>query len=377
MNSLYASNVSTRNTIGEGGAAKWNTVLPFGRSWHPQAPGEFIDVTADFCQRLIANWKDAGGQGVQVNYFHKGRSNVPAPIDDKIAGAWMEDFRVGSDGLEALFRYTTRGRKYVEEDEIRYFSIELDLNGVSLKTGERVGPCVRGGALLNDPHFTTLPRLAASSPAEPTKETHTMNRKQLIEKLGLAENATNAQILAALNALGVAPEAQPIEAASVTQEVLEATVAKAVEPLKGNVAKLQVELEATRAANLKLLEEKASAQLDAALVELEPHYVAANKAAVRELLGSPLGLEKAKAIVASWPKVRPAKGEVGHGKPGDIGLPLDGAPLTASDATQKLLALAAEVRKANPSLSEADAMTQVMTDPANKAVAEKAWARNA
>lgn len=372
MSTILCNTVSTRTHLGAEGEPKWNVILPFGKAWHPQAPNEELNVTAEFCERMIANWREAGGQGVQVNYFHKGRSNIPAPIDDKIAGAWMEDFRVGADGLEALMRYTPRARGYIANDELRYFSIELDLNGVSLRSGQRVGPCIRGGALLNDPHFTNLPRLAASFlPASPPKEPH-MNRKQLLAALGLSEDATQEQINAALSQFGLAASATP------DATTLQAAIASATDPLVASVKKLSAELEASRASEQKLtatvkelVEREATARIDAALVELAPHFLPANADSVRKTLVA-MGIDAGRALVASWPKVRPMKGEMGHDKPGDLGLPESGAPLDAAAAVAEVEKLVTAYQ-AEHKVSEVDARIAVLMDPKHKAVVAKGW----
>lgn len=320
MSTILCNTVSTRTHLGAKGEPKWNVILPFGKAWHPQAPNEEINVTAEFCERMIANWREAGGQGVQVNYFHKGRSNIPAPIDDKIAGAWMEDFRVGADGLEALMRYTPRARGYIANDELRYFSIELDLNGVSLRSGQRVGPCIRGGALLNDPHFTNLPRLAAHQQHQPPapKEKTRMDRKKLCESVGLPETATDAELRAALASHGMLQAAQASQG-----DTIEAALA----PVKTQLDALKSELAASQAREKELgammdglKAEKREAEIHAALIELEPHYVAAQRETVKKTLTS-LGVAEGKALIASWPTVRPPKGEMGHGKAGTTGMP--------------------------------------------------------
>lgn len=349
--------VSAREHVGAEGAPKWNTVLPFGKAWHPSAPGEFLDVTPALVAKIVANWKAAGGNGVQVNYFHRGASSADGvPIDDKVAGAWMEDFRAGAQGLEALMRYTKRAREYLAADEIRYFSIELELDGVDLKSGKRVGPRISGGALLNDPHFTNLPRLAAAAPPAnpPTTEKKHMDKKTLCAAFGLAETATDQEIVAATNAAltsaGVAHGA-PSEPGD-----LKASIASAVQPLQGAITQLQVDLAASRARETALAADVAAGKaerheaiVNATLVELEPHYVAAHRDMAKSTLLSFANLDDGKKLIASWPKVRPAKGELGHGRPGNIGLPDGGNVLTATQAVSKIDALVDERVKATNS----------------------------
>jgi len=174
------------------------------RDGRPKAlPGWKIDPA--IAQRVLARLH-ARKNRIVVDYEHQTllaeKNGQPAP-----AAGWIEplsiQYREG-EGFFAPVEWTARAKSMIEGDEYKYISPVLPYDP---QTGEVLD--ILHVALTNDAAVDGMAPVAALSsrydldPATPTEETDTVDRKELIKLLGLADDATDAQIQAALkNATG-------------------------------------------------------------------------------------------------------------------------------------------------------------------------------
>lgn len=192
-----AENVKTAK-VAAAAEPVWNVIMPAGE-WHRKDfPDGVLKCDRGFFESVIANWKKIGSPGLPINRFHWGSSDDTRVTDPKAKAAvgFIEGLRINAGGdLEALTAWNADGKSDIEADRFRYVSPEFHENWRDASTGERQGPTLFGAALLNDPYFKTLPRLAANEPAE--GEEHVMTREELIKLYGLKADATDADIKAA------------------------------------------------------------------------------------------------------------------------------------------------------------------------------------
>lgn len=140
---------------------------------------------------------------IVVDYEHQtllaDENGQPAP-----AAGWIEPLSVQyreGEGFFAPVKWTARAQSMIDGDEYKFISPVLPYDP---KTGEVLD--ILHIALTNNPAVDGMAPVAALSsrydldPATPTEETATVDRKELIKLLGLADDATDAQILAALKA---------------------------------------------------------------------------------------------------------------------------------------------------------------------------------
>jgi phage I-like protein len=139
---------------------------------------------------------------IVVDYEHQtllaDENGQPAP-----AAGWIEPLSVQyreGEGFFAPVKWTSRAQSMIEGDEYKFISPVLPYDP---KTGEVLD--IIHIALTNNPAVDGMAPVAALSsrydldPAT-TEETDTVERKELIKLLGLADDATDAQILVALKA---------------------------------------------------------------------------------------------------------------------------------------------------------------------------------
>ncbi len=219
--------------------AKWCALFPMGK-WSHHTGGD-IDFTRELAAEFIASWKAAGSPPLPITLHH-----VPddLPVTEKRtageAEGWIEDLRIGSGdmALEGAVKWTSAGKALIDGDRYRYLSPEWSMQHTDRRTGGIGGPWLYGAALLNDPFFHTMPRVAASQqqptnhaqPAAPVaKENHMKQR--ICAALRLAEDVADEKVAEAVEKLAashVEVEAKLTASAkaSAKVEALEATVTK-------------------------------------------------------------------------------------------------------------------------------------------------------
>jgi phage I-like protein len=180
------------NTLSDTGAATtWIHALPFGKYQHP------IYGEMDFDQAklsALANSVTTKVRGIDpdIDYDHK-----QDPAKGNQAAGWVKDAQVRTDGLYIQVDFTADAAKEVADKKYRYFSADFadtwtDPQGVEHKD------VLMGGGLTNRPYMKNLMPVNLSELRfdEPPEEESTVDPKQLRASLGLAESATDAEVLA-------------------------------------------------------------------------------------------------------------------------------------------------------------------------------------
>jgi phage I-like protein len=186
--------------------AKWNLLFPRGK-WHGAnlaAIGGSIDLDSGLLDEMVANWQAAGAPRLPIRITHRHLDDdVPATerIELEKAVGFLVDLRVTADGLEALTEWNAAGKQLVDAGAYAFWSPEWQPRHRDRRTGDVKGWWLSGTALTNDPFFNEMPPVAAANPTEPNPQhqEQPMNeeQKKLRASLGLAENATDAEVLAA------------------------------------------------------------------------------------------------------------------------------------------------------------------------------------
>lgn len=343
-----AENVKTAK-VAAAASPVWNVIMPAGE-WHRKDfPDGKLKCDRGFFEAAIANWKKIGSPGLPINRFHWGSSDDTRVTDPKAKAAvgFIEDLRINADGdLEALTAWNADGKADIEADRFRYISPEFHENWRDAATGDRQGPTLFGAALLNDPYFKTLPRLAANEPDE-GEERHVMTREELIEMYGLPKTASDADIKAAAlkgaEAVKAAVDADEKRKASEARTgTLEEELREANEAREASDKRIAaLEADAKKAAEAKL---KADTDALCAKLQGEGRIVASEKDDVA-LDVRTYGFEVA---AARYAKRTPVVKLGEHGIPGD-----DGGEVSPEAAHKQLEAKAAELVKAGTAKGDA------------------------
>lgn len=274
--------------LGEKGATV-NKLVPLGTYHRADFPGGRIVIDRKYLETMVANWKASGSKDLPIDYFHRGDSeNDGLPVSDKVAAGWLSNLEVRADGLYGETKWNPKAKAHIEAEELKYFSPTWHPNGVNTATGERCGPTLLGGALLNDPYFKELPALAATD-SNPTKG-NTMELLKLAALLAIsADTATEATIEARLKVL-VDGEKKALEAADKL---------KAADTIKAEL-KAATEENGKMAARLAALEKEAHG---VKLVSLTDKLLATGRKVEKERaekLVAALGWEEAEKTMMSF-----------------------------------------------------------------------------
>jgi phage I-like protein len=163
---------------------QWIQAFPLGTWTHPQH-GK-IDITPEKIRELADNVKrGVRGQDLDIDYDHKAR--------ETIAAGWVKDAEARADGLWLNIQWTDRARQHIAAGEYRYFSPEFTDAWTNPATGVTHKNVLFGGALTNRPFLKgILPINMSELPQEGQ-----VDLKELAKLLGLAEDATEEQVMAA------------------------------------------------------------------------------------------------------------------------------------------------------------------------------------
>lgn len=184
----------------------------------------FLDEAA---AKPIIERAAARSTDIVIDYEHQTllseENGKPAPASGWIDHAsleWRED------GLYGRVKWTAAAKAAIEADEYRYLSPVFPY---APKTGTVLDLFHVG--LVNNPAIdSAIPALAAarmgSGTYDPTHEEDTVDREELIKLLGLAADATDEQITAAINAL-IKAKADAEQAVAAAKDDAEKAVAAA------------------------------------------------------------------------------------------------------------------------------------------------------
>ena len=185
--------------------------------------------TVQHCTRaafeaMVANWQAQGAPDVLVDVDH-----ASATGGSTEAAAWAKNLRVEDDGLCADFELTPRGRELVEGKSYRFVSPGWTL----ADDGTPLALC--SVALTNRPNLPVKPVVNADDaggrdPDDPNinpKGNPEMDLKKIAAALGLAETATEEEVLAAIAAMTEANAQAAEEAANAKAEAFAENAVKA------------------------------------------------------------------------------------------------------------------------------------------------------
>lgn len=318
----------------------WTPLFPLGE-WHrSDFPGGKLTLTSELFTEFIANWKAAGSPALPVDYHHD-------EADE--ASGWIESLRIGASGcLEGAIKWTADAAELIKADKYRYLSPTWAMQHVSRTSGEKGGPWLYGAALLNDPYFLTLPRVAATATpvAEttqppPTKEKSMTFAKRIAAAFGMPEDTSEDALVAACEDMKKSKASNTDEA----NKLKAALTAK-----DADTAKLAARVESLESENKK----HAVALFDRDFEALIASGIAEGRAglpAMKDTLKltataiGEKGLEHVGKIIAGLSKVPLAPAGIG------------GKPEESTDAVKQVEALVAEKMKAG--MKSPDAYRQV------------------
>jgi phage I-like protein len=171
--------------------SSWIHAMTKGKYDHP-VYGE-INFTNErlkgFAESVV---KKVRGIDPDIDYDHKARSGE--------AAGWVKNAEVRDDGLYLFVEWTTDAVQKIKSKAYRYFSPEFLDEWTDPKTTTVIPDVIAGGAITNRPFLKDLAPLNLSemlNPDEdPEEEGNKMDPKKFAELLGLAEGASEEDMLA-------------------------------------------------------------------------------------------------------------------------------------------------------------------------------------
>jgi phage I-like protein len=173
--------------------------MPLGDYQHP-VHGK-ISFTPERVQRFADNVNNGvRGQALDIDYDHKEFSGI--------AAGWVQAAEASDQGLKLSVQWTPKAAEHIKAGEYRYFSPEFSDSWTHPKSGQKFDDVLFGGALTNRPFLKDIAPVNMSEVilAEGDREKKDgggMNeetRKQMAALLGLPDDATEEQILGAMQA---------------------------------------------------------------------------------------------------------------------------------------------------------------------------------
>lgn len=211
----------TELVSGESGG--WHTIGREG-TWKGHHQGEFSLDNKIF--KEIEKWASGSKVEIVVDYDH---ATVFGDEGGKaLAAGWIDDVKVEGKALMGRISWTPIATEHIKNRELRYLSPVFVFHTKDLETGKVGGASLPSVALLNTP-FLDLPeahlnnrRVASEEKLNNDNEERDPMLEQLRIELGLAEDATEDEVMAAVKKMKGAPE----EAEAKVQVAEEATAEK-------------------------------------------------------------------------------------------------------------------------------------------------------
>lgn len=229
MNNLIGLIVASLQTTGA--APDW--FLLFKEGWGQLADGQkFLIDQASF--EIIAKYFASRGNDLVIDYEHATVDGGKAP-----ASGWIKELKyTDGKGIEAKVAWTEEAAEYVKKGEYRYFS---PVFFVRKSDGRVTG--VHSVALTNAPKINNLTPILAKLELENNKEGEkTMNEllKKLIAKLKLAVEATEDQVMAAIESIVAKNTELEKQVAAKPKEIVAKSITEALELKEGDDASVVV-----------------------------------------------------------------------------------------------------------------------------------------
>lgn len=177
----------------DAGGGSWMLLVPAGETTGRDGRGPYRAGDAAAMQSIVTATKARqGAVDVMVDYDHQSLfSAVPGVGGRAPAAGWITDYKIETDGIHGHVQWTETAAQAIRDREYRYISPVFTHD-----TEGKVLFLVSAG-LVNVPNFD-LAAVAAS--ADLNRTTGGTMLKTIAKALGLAETATEAEILTAINA---------------------------------------------------------------------------------------------------------------------------------------------------------------------------------
>ena len=188
-------------TTEEGKAPEWVQLLP--RGWI-KPNGVSININEQSIKNILEAF-DKRQNDLVLDYEHQTLDGVEAP-----AAGWITELEGREDGLWAKVEWTERGREYVESREYRYISPVLLVDAETLE-----GVQLQSAALTNNPAIDGMQPVAAKENEIGGNDMELL--KKLAELLGLSPEATEEEVLSAIQGMIHHEEEVPEELAEVLE----------------------------------------------------------------------------------------------------------------------------------------------------------------
>ena len=171
------------------GADGWQQLAPLGE--HPGEGGVIQVIDPEACEAMVADFK-ARGEELLVDFDH-----LSFDLAQKSeAAAWIDGLETRPDGLYNHWRLTDLGEPAVTGDRYRYLSPVFDRASCDVLPGGRLRP-----RRLINAGLTNQPRLPNKPIANRDGDNQEVRMGAIAKALGLPEDADEAAILAAIDAL--------------------------------------------------------------------------------------------------------------------------------------------------------------------------------
>lgn len=168
---------------------KWLKLIPVGTFLTRDGRGPFLAERSALQAIVDRSLAYAGATDIMIDYDHQSvHAAVPGVGGRAEASGWISKLEVRDDGIYGLVRWTAAAAAKIAAEEYRYLSPFF----TSHKTTGEVGKLINA-ALVNNP---AIDLIAASSRFAETEKDVPMNA--IAKALGLADNASEAAIIAAI-----------------------------------------------------------------------------------------------------------------------------------------------------------------------------------
>lgn len=161
-------------------------LIPKGHVESQKGDFEVDDESFDMIYRRFKGRK----LDLVIDYEHQTLNDVQAP-----AAGWIKDLVNGTDAIRAKVSWTKKGYEYLKNREYRYLSPVV----IARKSDKKV-IALHSAALTNTPAVDGMFPIINSLDPDDMKEDTIMELEKLIKLLGLPEDATEADVEAAIRA---------------------------------------------------------------------------------------------------------------------------------------------------------------------------------
>lgn len=228
-------------------------MIPYGDYPHPKGMQR---LSRDVAERLVSNfrsWAEKLGRGfggAPIFIGHPDDEDIGHHYPDKRSYGWIQDALANADGLQLKVKWSDAGTDLLRNAFYKWFSPYWGCQKVGTDGGKPVLEPVslKSVGLTNNPNIPGLVPLANSKGEQEMRD-------ELLKKLGLPPEATDEQILAAVQALQDAQVASVEQSTAVEAEkeqiVNEKTLAlQQVDTLKTEKTALETNLANERKARI-------------------------------------------------------------------------------------------------------------------------------